>query len=271
MKKVLIINLLFFSSFFSLGQSQNQLNTFLLESILDYNHDYNQFLNKTQRKDTIEYLCVDCIDGLPYDFPYDSLYLKTLSISSIENNPKTTKKALKRFVETMRVSYSLENNVIDIVISKCRIKRMRKGRMQMEVDGESASHYYYEYNCETSNWERVIKCVYSDIITQSFVCLQSDSISVYYKSPNLETSSLFYGTYRYSNDTLRLSDNLLNDGMKPDDYQFVLDSTRRTLSIMPSLSTIKDTTSNGPLDPKAMLLGRQFKNTSCFEELKKVL
>ena len=236
---------------------------------MDYIHNYNQFLNKIQSTDTIEYLCVDCIDGLPYDFPYDSLYLKTLSISSIENNPKTTKKALKRFVETMRVSYTLENNVIDIVISKCRIRRPRKGRVQIEVDGESASHYYYEYNCETSNWQRVIKCVYSDVITHSFVCLQNDSISVYYKSPNLDKTSCFYGTYQCPNDTLRLSENLLKDGMNPNDYLFVLDSTHRTLSIIPHPSIVNETTLNDPSNQKAILLGRRFKNTSCFGELKR--
>lgn len=265
---LLSIILSLFSSI-TMGQTQNQLNHFLLESVQDYIHFDNQFLNRIQRNDTIEYLCIDCLGGLPKNFPYDSLYLKTLSISP-ENNPITTKKSLKRFVKTIRVSYSLEDNVIDIIISKCNIRRPRRSRMQIEVDGDSASHYYYEYNCETNRWEQVIKCIYSDVITKSFVCIQNDSISIYLNPPHLDKPSFFYGTYKCSNDTLFLHDNLLKNSMKPNEYLFVLDSAHQTLSIMPQPSTINDTTPNNPTNKRKMLLGHRFKNTSCFEELKKV-
>lgn len=112
---------------------------------------------------------------------------------------------------------------------------------------------------------------YFDANTGSFVCIQNDSISIYYQSPSLEKPSCFYGTYQCSNDTLRLSDNLLKDGMKPNEYLFMLDSTHRTLTIIPHSSTINETTYFDHSNQKAMLLGRRFKNTSCFEELRGVL
>lgn len=154
MKKSLIISIVMIISTVVSGQSHNLLNTFLLESIQDYIQWYNRSLNSIHRFDTINYICSDNIDALPSDFPYDSLHIEKLSLSSIESNPMTIKKALKQFVKAIRVNYKLENNVLDICISNCNIRRPRKGKVQIEVDGESVMHYYYEYNCETNRWER---------------------------------------------------------------------------------------------------------------------
>ncbi len=246
------------------GQPSNQLHQFILESVCHFVEEHNAFA-KQINSDTIRYIWSK---GLPDYFPYDSLPCAMFSASEMESN-RSQKKEFKNFVKVAEIATTLYNNTIEVLVSVSNIKRLRRKHIQV-ARTEDFEYYYYEYNCETNNWERVIKCVYSDVITHSFVCLQNDSISIYYKSPNLDKSSYFYGVYRCSNDTLCLSDNLLKGGMKPNEYLFVLDSTHRTLTVTPYYSTTNVAIPKNSTNEKKMVLGRRFKNTSCIKELKKV-
>lgn len=51
--------------------------------------------------------------------------------------------------------------------------------------------------------------LYSDPAKKTLVNIQKDSIYVYYQIFNSDNYSYYYGTYRYANDTLFLSDNLM--------------------------------------------------------------
>ena len=245
------------------GQPSNQLNQFILESVCHFVIEHNTSA-KQINSDTIRYVWSN---GLPKYFPCDSLPCEVFYIAKMEGD-RSQKKEFKHFVKVAEVTTTLNGNTIEVLVSVSKMRRLKKHHLEI-ARSEDCMYYYYDYNCETSKWERVIRCVYSDVITHSFVCLQNDSISVYYKSPNLDKTSCFYGTYQCPNDTLRLSENLLKDGMNPNDYLFVLDSTHRTLSIIPHPSIVNETTLNDPSNQKAILLGRRFKNTSCFGELKR--
>lgn len=61
------------------------------------------------------------------------------------------------------------------------------------------------YSCAS----KPIMGLYLDPTNKSFVIIQHDSISVYYQLFNSDNYSYFYGTYRCSDHTLYLSDNLL--------------------------------------------------------------
>ena len=45
----------------------------------------------------------------------------------------------------------------DVFISVYEVRRPRKRRTQIMVDGESGKHYLYEYSCETNEWQMIKK------------------------------------------------------------------------------------------------------------------
>lgn len=242
------------------SKEKNTLQTILLECIEESKSKYENSIAWTQRGHEM-YLNPN---GLPdqsfnknKEF-YDNLPISTISWGNI--------KKYKRIFDLLEVSYCLQNDIIVVRIALSTVTRKGRNHLSFEVWFEDVDFYTYYFSCSNKQWERIPTYIYSDVITQSFVCLQNDSISIYYRSPNLDKSSCFYGTYRCSNDTLCLSDNLLNDGMKPDEYLFVLDSNHRTLSVTPYYSTTDEVSTN----KKKMMLVRRFKNTSCIKELKKV-
>jgi len=126
----------------------NQLNQMLLESIKDYVQQYNDFAERVNYS-TIQYVCAD---GLPRDFPYDSLSMGYFYQYRLEGIPK---KEQKHFNEAVRIWYTLEDNVIDISINNIRVRRPRKHRVIMEVSPEGTQHYRYRYSCETNEWKLI--------------------------------------------------------------------------------------------------------------------
>lgn len=244
------------------SKEKNTLNAILLECIEESKSKYENSIIWTQ----IGHEMYLNSDGLPSQYDgYNKTFYDNLPLSTI--SWRSTK---KKVFDMMDVSFSLQNDYIEVRVALVTVSRKGK-RFIHEIWHEDVDFYTYHYSCSNQQWEKIPKYIYSEIITHSFVCLQNDSISIYYQSPSLEKPSCFYGTYQCPNDTLRLSDNLLKDGMKPNEYLFMLDSTHRTLTIIPHSSTINETTYIDHSNPKAMLLGRRFKNTSCFEELRRVL
>ena len=137
----------------SIGQSDNTLNTLIVKSVIDYTNYYNA-LAKRIHYDTIQFIC---IDGLPKDIAFDSIPLGVFSLQWIEGNPTHVKKTLKHFTNAIRVSTKLSGNKIDVFISTYKVRRLRKKRTQIMVDGESGKHYLYEYSCETNEWQLIKK------------------------------------------------------------------------------------------------------------------
>lgn len=154
MKRIyFVIVLLYAFALPSIGQSDNILNTLILKSVIDYTKDYNA-LAKRVHYDTIQFIC---IDGLPKDIAFDSIPLGVFSLQWMEGNPINVKKKFRHFTTAIRVNTKLSGNKIDIFISAYEVRRLRKRRTQMMVDGESGKHYQYEYSCETNEWQLIKK------------------------------------------------------------------------------------------------------------------
>lgn len=154
MKRIyFVIVLLYAFALPSIGQSDNILNTLILKSVIDYTKDYNA-LAKRVHYDTIQFIC---IDGLPKDIAFDSIPLGVFSFQWMEGNSSNVKKKFRHFTTAIRVNTKLSGNKIDIFISAYEVRRLRKRRTQMMVDGESGKHYQYEYSCETNEWQLIKK------------------------------------------------------------------------------------------------------------------
>lgn len=126
----------------------NQLNQMLLESIKDYVQQYNDFAEKNNYS-TIQYVCAD---GLPKDFPFDSLSIGNFSLYRLAGIPKREQ---RHFSKAVRIWYTLEDNVIDIYINNIDVRRPRKRRVSIEVDPEGTKLYRYKYSCETNEWKLI--------------------------------------------------------------------------------------------------------------------
>ena len=135
----------------SIGQSDNTLNTLIVKSVIDYTKDYNEFAKRVHY-DTIQFIC---IDGLPKDIAFDSIPLGVFSLQWMEGNPTQVKKKFRHFTNDIRVTTKLSGNKIDIFISVYEVRRPRKRRTQIMVDGESGKHYLSEYSCETNDWQMI--------------------------------------------------------------------------------------------------------------------
>ena len=131
--------------------SSNQLNQMLLESI----KNYIQWSNALVERANIDPVRFICTDGLPADFPYDSLPIDYFSRQWMEGNPASVKRELKHFTNAIRIWYTLKNDVVDICIQDISIRRPRKHKVEMAVSPE-CEHYRYKFSCETNEW-RLIK------------------------------------------------------------------------------------------------------------------
>ncbi len=129
-------------------QRTNQLNQMLLESIKDYVQEYNTFA-ETINHSTIQYVCAD---GLPKDFPFDSLSIGNFSLYRLVGIPK---KEQRHFSKAVRIWYFLEDNVIDIYINNIDVRRPRRRRVSIGVDPEGTKLYRYKYSCETNEWKLI--------------------------------------------------------------------------------------------------------------------
>ncbi len=201
--KRIVIFILVFLSFRFYGQEKNTLYSILLECIEESKRKYENSIAWTQLGHKM-YLNPD---GLPdpnarYNKSfYDNLPLSTVSWGN-------TKKYGKVF-DVLEVYFSLQNDIIEVRIALATVTREGKKHYSHAIWFEDVDVYTYRYSCSNQQWERIPECIYSDVNTQSFVCIQNDSISIFLKEPLSDNASYFYGTYQRSNDTLYLSDNLL--------------------------------------------------------------
>ena len=150
MKKTIV---LFFLSFFVslqvVGQQDNELNDIVLRSVRSYLHDYNEFA-KPRNWDTIKYICAD---GIPKNFPFDSIPLIEFSERWMEGNPVSVKRELKHFGTAIRATIAMKDNIIDVFIKEYEVRRLRRRHTQIRVPPEGGKHFRYEYNCEEKVWK----------------------------------------------------------------------------------------------------------------------
>ena len=152
MKRIWIFIAIFFVSSQMKGQQDNQLNKILTESIflyLEYKTDLHSRVCKNCGAYTLPYVCKD---GLPSDFPYDSLKnISSFTLNNIEGYPNSFKKILNKGISAWFVGIKLTNNQIVITISGRGVKRMKKNHIGISVGDWGI--FTYEYFCDKQEWE----------------------------------------------------------------------------------------------------------------------
>lgn len=151
MKKIHLIIVLLTMASPLMGQKSNQLNDMIAESLHSY-LNYSSELQKRVCKSCKEYDPYICKDGLPLGFPYDSFPNAIFfSTNSIQENPTPFKKDLKKGTGAYFVFFELKNNRIRISVASNGVKLVNKKTIGTALG--DYGHYFYEYSCETQQWE----------------------------------------------------------------------------------------------------------------------
>jgi len=158
--------ILFFSIFLSaklFGQTPtNDINTLLVESLRDYivtndlsnisGHRYEPNIRKKRsaRMKPMSQKFFLCNDGLPSDFPYDSLNVECISLKYSHHGPNREK--LRSFKTVITVKYRLEGNNMEIIVGNQAVKRKTRHHLISFVSAEDTKHYHYTYSLEENKW-----------------------------------------------------------------------------------------------------------------------
>lgn len=130
----------------------NQLNEMLVESLrscIKYDSDVQSRLFKNQEKSKI-YIC---LDGLPADFPFESMQHENVSFITLKNLgglSKTFQKELKKGIGAYFVWIRLINNKIIITVDSRVVKLVKRNNVNIAVGGWGI--FNYEYSCENQKW-----------------------------------------------------------------------------------------------------------------------
>jgi hypothetical protein len=151
MKKNYIVIMLISMSSHLVGQNANQLNEMIIESLRSY-LSYSSELQKKVCKNCEKYDTCICRDGLPANFPYDSLQNATffsVDFFRVYSNP--LKKQLKKGTSALFVYFELKNNQLQITISSRSVKLTNSKTISVGLS--DWGNYCYEYCCEKQKWE----------------------------------------------------------------------------------------------------------------------
>jgi hypothetical protein len=131
-------------------QCQYQLNKMIISSINSYiTNDKDLVKQGYSLMDTSCYYI--CTDGLPADFPYDSVQNTTFfSLNNIEGAPNILKRKLKKGIKTLFVSLTISNNQLVITVAGRGVKRVKKKQISIVIGDWGISTY--EYFCEKQKW-----------------------------------------------------------------------------------------------------------------------
>jgi hypothetical protein len=150
MKKIWLFIVLFSVSSPLIGQNKNQLNEIIISSINSYIERNNDFVKRgVSLTDTSSHYI--CIDGLPINFPFDSIYSATFfSLNNLNGLPKTFKSKLKKGIKNLAVDIKLSENQITVTITGRELKYTKKNNISVAVGDWGI--YIYEYSCEKHEW-----------------------------------------------------------------------------------------------------------------------
>ncbi|NCC98993.1 MAG: hypothetical protein EOL95_04715 [Bacteroidia bacterium] len=122
MKRIVSVIVVLFVLFQLKGQEINQLDKIIISSIKSYIIDDKDFV---RQQDTSRYYI--CMDGLPADFPCDSVQNATFfSLKNLEGLPNSFKHQLKTGIKTLFVGLKISNNQIIITVSGRVVRRLKK-------------------------------------------------------------------------------------------------------------------------------------------------
>ena len=150
MKKIYIMIVLILMSSQLVGQNNNQLNDMIVESLRSY-ISYSAELQKKVCASCEEDDTYICKDGLPSNFPYNSLPNATFfSVNFFKTYSNPLKKQLKKGIGTLFVSFELNNNQLKIMVTSRTVKIMNK--TTIGTDCCEWGIYFYEYFCDKQEW-----------------------------------------------------------------------------------------------------------------------
>jgi hypothetical protein len=131
-------------------QSQEPLNKIIISSINSYIiSDKDLVKQGFSLSDTSRYYI--CMDGLPADFPYDSIQNATFfSLKNIEGVPNVIKRKLKKGIGVLFVGIKISNNQLVITVAGRGVKRIKKRHISIVIGDWGI--FTYEYSCEKQEW-----------------------------------------------------------------------------------------------------------------------
>jgi hypothetical protein len=150
MKRISLVIAVLFISFQSKGQKINQLNEMTNSSINSYIAWNNDFVKRgiSLRDTCLHYVCKD---GLPADFPFDSIQNVTFfSLHNLNGLPKSFQKELKKGISAHFVRIKLTNKQFVITVGGHGVKLMKKNHIRISVGDWGI--FTYEYSCEKQKW-----------------------------------------------------------------------------------------------------------------------
>lgn len=133
------------------GQESDHLDKLLISSIKSYITDDKELVRQRfSFMDTSRYYI--CMDGLPADFPYDSVRNATFfSLKNIEGIPHFLKFKLKKGMKILFVGLKISNNQVVVTVAGRGVKRQKKNSISIVIGDWCVS--IFEYSCEKQKWE----------------------------------------------------------------------------------------------------------------------
>jgi hypothetical protein len=151
MKRICLVIVVLFISFQSKGQETNQLNKIIISSINSYIAWNNDFVKRgISLRDTCQHYI--CKDGLPADFPFNSIQNTTFfSLHNLNGLPKSFQKELKKGISAYFVWIKLTDRQLVITVGSRGVKLIKKNNIGISVGDWGI--FTYEYFCDKQEWE----------------------------------------------------------------------------------------------------------------------
>lgn len=150
MKRIYFFIAVLFISFQSKGQNVNQLNEMINSSINSYITWDNDFVKRgISLRDTCKHYV--CKDGLPADFPFDSIQnVIFFSLHNLKGLSKSFQKELKKGISAYFVWIRLTNKQLVITVGGRGVRLMKKNNVGISVGDWGI--FTYEHSCEKQKW-----------------------------------------------------------------------------------------------------------------------
>ena len=151
MKKIIAVIGLMLVCLSSDAQVGNQLNEMIISSINSYIDRNEGFVKRGNSfRDTCHHYI--CKDGLPAEFPYDSINNAIFfSLSNLEGLPNSFKGKLKKGLNACFVRIRLTDTQMIVSVSGRVLKLIKRNRIGINVGDWGV--FTYEYSCDKQEWK----------------------------------------------------------------------------------------------------------------------
>lgn len=151
MKRVLTVIVILLVIFRLEAKDISKLDKFIITSIETYIDNEKEFVRRGISVDDTCCFFV-CTDGLPADFPSDSVQnVVFFSLNNISGLPSPFKLKLKKGIEALFIGLEISNSQIIITVSGRRVRRLKNNILSIAISDWGI--FTYEYSCEKQKWE----------------------------------------------------------------------------------------------------------------------